>query len=85
MQDEPVNILSHIATHGIHIRQSNSLEPKQLLSLSVLVLYISSTFLDQVSRCEKFGYGVMVTQVAATAPGIVALRSSGKLHREQIL
>ncbi|TSP57610.1 Protein broad-minded [Bagarius yarrelli] len=31
----------------------------------------------QVSRCEKFGYGVMVTQVAATAPGIVALRSSG--------
>lgn len=31
----------------------------------------------QVSRCEKFGYGVMVTQVAATAPGAVALHSSG--------
>lgn len=31
----------------------------------------------QVSRCEKFGYGVMVTQVAATAPGVVALHSSG--------
>lgn len=31
----------------------------------------------QVSRCEKFGYGVMVTQVAATAPGVMALRSSG--------
>ncbi|KAF3703043.1 Protein broad-minded TBC1 domain family member 32 [Channa argus] len=31
----------------------------------------------QVSRCEKFGYGVMVTQVAATAPGVVALCSSG--------
>ncbi|KAL6096154.1 tbc1d32 [Pungitius sinensis] len=31
----------------------------------------------QVSRCEKFGYGVMVTQVAATAPGIEALHSSG--------
>ncbi|XP_017312018.2 protein broad-minded isoform X2 [Ictalurus punctatus] len=31
----------------------------------------------QVSRCEKFGYGVMVTQFAATSPGIVALRSSG--------
>ena len=30
-----------------------------------------------MSRCEKFGYGVMVTQVAATAPGVVALRSSG--------
>uniref|UniRef100_A0AAY4BMH9 Protein broad-minded n=1 Tax=Denticeps clupeoides TaxID=299321 RepID=A0AAY4BMH9_9TELE len=31
----------------------------------------------QVSPCEKFGYGVMVTQVAATAPGITALCSSG--------
>ena len=30
-----------------------------------------------MSRCEKFGYGVMVTQVAATAPGVVALHSSG--------
>lgn len=34
-------------------------------------------FFSQVSRCEKFGYGVMVTQVAATAPGVVALHSSG--------
>nr|XP_039247521.1 protein broad-minded-like [Styela clava] len=31
----------------------------------------------QVSKCEKFGYGVMVTQVAATAPGIVALQLAG--------
>ncbi|KAM9703168.1 protein broad-minded [Menidia menidia] len=31
----------------------------------------------QVSRCEKFGYGVMVTQVAATAPGVAALQASG--------
>ncbi|KAM8846117.1 protein broad-minded [Synchiropus picturatus] len=31
----------------------------------------------QVSRCEKFGYGVMVTQVAATAPGAAALHKSG--------
>lgn len=30
-----------------------------------------------MSRCEKFGYGVMVTQVAATAPGVVALHCSG--------
>lgn len=30
-----------------------------------------------MSSCEKFGYGVMVTQVAATAPGVVALHSSG--------
>ncbi|KAM9798244.1 protein broad-minded, partial [Neosynchiropus ocellatus] len=31
----------------------------------------------QVSRCEKFGYGVMVTQLAATAPGAAALLKSG--------
>ncbi|XP_077366165.1 protein broad-minded isoform X2 [Festucalex cinctus] len=31
----------------------------------------------QVSRCEKFGYGVMVTQVAATAAGSTALQRSG--------
>ncbi|XP_041376240.1 protein broad-minded-like isoform X2 [Gigantopelta aegis] len=31
----------------------------------------------QVSKCEKFGYGVMVTQVAATAPGMVALQNTG--------
>ncbi|XP_057678869.1 protein broad-minded isoform X3 [Corythoichthys intestinalis] len=31
----------------------------------------------QVSRCEKFGYGVMVTQLAATAPGAAALHRSG--------
>lgn len=31
----------------------------------------------QVSRCEKFGYGVMMTQVAATAPGVMALHKSG--------
>uniref|UniRef100_A0AAR2LDU1 Protein broad-minded n=1 Tax=Pygocentrus nattereri TaxID=42514 RepID=A0AAR2LDU1_PYGNA len=44
------------------------------------VTYMFSRFTKklQVSRCEKFGYGVMVTQVAATAPGIVALHSSGK-------
>lgn len=31
----------------------------------------------QVSKCEKFGYGCMLTQVAATAPGIVALQNTG--------
>ncbi|KAJ6655237.1 hypothetical protein lerEdw1_005581 [Lerista edwardsae] len=31
----------------------------------------------QVSGCEKFGYGVIVSQVAATASGAVALQSSG--------
>ncbi|KAL5021697.1 hypothetical protein ScPMuIL_000852 [Solemya velum] len=33
----------------------------------------------QVSKCEKFGYGCMVTQVAATAPGIFALSNTGYL------
>ncbi|KXJ12151.1 Protein broad-minded [Exaiptasia diaphana] len=35
----------------------------------------------QVSKCEKFGYGVMVCQFAATAPGIVALEKKGYLQR----
>ncbi|GFR74597.1 protein broad-minded-like [Elysia marginata] len=34
----------------------------------------------QVSKCEKFGYGYMVTQVAATAPGIQALESTGYIR-----
>lgn len=33
----------------------------------------------KVSKCEKFGYGFMVTQVAGTAPGMVALQKTGKL------
>ncbi|KAM8832406.1 protein broad-minded isoform 2-T2 [Spinachia spinachia] len=43
------------------------------------VSYMFSRFTKklQVSRCEKFGYGVMVTQVAATAPGVAALHGSG--------
>lgn len=35
----------------------------------------------QVSKCEKFGYGLMVTQIAATAPGMVALENRGFLKR----
>ncbi|CAL8318203.1 unnamed protein product [Merluccius merluccius] len=59
--------------------------PKGLLllhntgALSGCVAYMFSRFVRklQVSHCEKFGYGVMVTQVAATAPGVMALRDSG--------
>uniref|UniRef100_A0A4W5QWM9 BROMI middle region domain-containing protein n=1 Tax=Hucho hucho TaxID=62062 RepID=A0A4W5QWM9_9TELE len=43
------------------------------------VTYMFSRFTKklQTRPCVKFGYGVMVTQVAATAPGVVALHSSG--------
>ncbi|XP_058470167.1 protein broad-minded [Solea solea] len=59
--------------------------PKGLLllqqtgAINECVSYMFSRFSKklQVSRCEKFGYGVMVTQVAATAPGVAALHSSG--------
>ncbi|KAM4693395.1 protein broad-minded [Discoglossus pictus] len=59
--------------------------PKGLLllqqtgAISECVSYMFSRFTKklQVSRCEKFGYGVMVTQVAATAPGALALQQSG--------
>uniref|UniRef100_A0A3B4WUY0 Protein broad-minded n=1 Tax=Seriola lalandi dorsalis TaxID=1841481 RepID=A0A3B4WUY0_SERLL len=58
--------------------------PKGLLllqqtgAINECVSYMFSRFTKklQVSRCEKFGYGVMVTQVAATAPGVVALHCS---------
>ena len=30
-----------------------------------------------MSKCEKFGYGFMLTQVSATSPGMVALQSTG--------
>ncbi|KAA0708365.1 Protein broad-minded TBC1 domain family member 32 [Triplophysa tibetana] len=64
-----------------------SATPKGLLllqqtgAINECVTYMFSRFTKklQVSRCEKFGYGVMVTQVAATAPGIVALQSSVNL------
>ena len=32
---------------------------------------------SQVSKCQKFGYGCMVTQVASTASGMKALLDSG--------
>uniref|UniRef100_A0A8C3AYS1 Protein broad-minded n=1 Tax=Cyclopterus lumpus TaxID=8103 RepID=A0A8C3AYS1_CYCLU len=59
--------------------------PKGLLllqqtgAIGECVSYMFSRFTKklQVSRCEKFGYGVMVTQVAATAPGVAALHKSG--------
>ncbi|KAK5879748.1 hypothetical protein CesoFtcFv8_022841 [Champsocephalus esox] len=59
--------------------------PKGLLllqqtgAITECISYMFSRFTKklQVSRCEKFGYGVMVTQVAATAPGVAALHTSG--------
>ncbi|XP_053193388.1 protein broad-minded [Scomber japonicus] len=48
-------------------------------AMNECVSYMFSRFTKklQVSRCEKFGYGVMVTQLAATAPGVAALHRSG--------
>ena len=37
----------------------------------------NSVGIFQVSKCEKFGYGFMVTMVASTAPGMVALYETG--------
>lgn len=34
-------------------------------------------FCLQVSKCEKFGYGYMMSQVAATPPGTEALQQTG--------
>ena len=39
------------------------------------------TFILQVSKVEKFGYGYMATQVASTAAGVVELLNSGRWCR----
>lgn len=49
-----------------------------------LLLISYHTFL-QARPCDKFGYGVMVTQVAATTPGVVALHSSGTSYYMTVL
>ncbi|XP_062858509.1 protein broad-minded isoform X2 [Trichomycterus rosablanca] len=67
------NLLNFAATpKGLQLLQHTG-------ALQECVAYMFSRYTKklQVSSCEKFGYGVMVTQVAATAPGVVALRSSG--------
>ncbi|XP_041951920.1 protein broad-minded isoform X1 [Alosa sapidissima] len=67
------NLLNFAATpQGLLLLQQTG-------AINECVTYMFSRFTKklQVSRCEKFGYGVMVTQVAATAPGVVALHSSG--------
>ncbi|XP_060609239.2 protein broad-minded isoform X1 [Anolis sagrei] len=59
--------------------------PKGLLLLqntgtvNECVTYMFNRFTKnlQVSGCEKFGYGLILSQVAATAPGAIALQSSG--------
>jgi hypothetical protein len=43
----------------------------------VLFLYSRYERKLQVSNCEKFGYGYLMSQVAATAPGILALDGTG--------
>uniref|UniRef100_A0A8D0CYK9 Protein broad-minded n=1 Tax=Sander lucioperca TaxID=283035 RepID=A0A8D0CYK9_SANLU len=81
------------STQDVHIWEETLLDsllnfaatPKGLLllqqtgAINECLSYMFSRFTKklQVSRCEKFGYGVMVTQVAATAPGVAALHSSG--------
>ncbi|XP_063773307.1 protein broad-minded isoform X2 [Pseudophryne corroboree] len=52
---------------------------QQTGAINECVTYMFSRFTKklQVSRSEKFGYGLMVTQVAAIAPGAVALQKSG--------
>ena len=34
----------------------------------------------QVSKCEKFGYGVLVSQISSTKPGMQALHNTGLIR-----
>ncbi|XP_041453945.1 protein broad-minded-like [Lytechinus variegatus] len=54
------------------------LQQTGVINECVAYMYGRYTKKLQVSKMEKFGYGTMVTQVSATAPGMVALQSSGE-------
>ncbi|XP_078471595.1 protein broad-minded [Lampetra planeri] len=67
------NLLNFAATpRGLLLLQQTG-------AIGQCVAYMFSRYTSklQVSKCEKFGYGVMVTQVSATAPGIAAVNNSG--------
>ena len=49
----------------------------QVQSLSVLAVDEIPWFCFQVSKCEKFGYGCMVTQLASTVAGMLELHNCG--------
>ena len=46
---------------------------------NMMCTLLDGHILKQVSKCEKFGYGYMLSQVVATAPGVVALQQTGKV------
>lgn len=52
---------------------------QQTGALGECVSYMYSRYVRklQVSKCEKFGYGYMMSQIASTAPGILALQNAG--------
>ncbi|CAG5121521.1 unnamed protein product [Candidula unifasciata] len=70
LQDNLLNFAS--TAKGILLLQQTG-------ALSECIQYMYSRYDKklQVSKCEKFGYGYMVTQVAATATGIQALQGTG--------
>ncbi|ESO96909.1 hypothetical protein LOTGIDRAFT_231711 [Lottia gigantea] len=53
------------------------LQQKEIINECVSYMYDRYKQKLQVGKFEKFGYGVMVTQVAGTAPGIAALQNTG--------
>ncbi|XP_022098111.1 protein broad-minded-like [Acanthaster planci] len=67
------NLLNFATTpKGLHLLQQTG-----AINECIAYMYNRSAKKLQVSKTEKFGYGSMVTQVAATAPGIVALQRTG--------
>nr|CAB3266841.1 protein broad-minded-like [Phallusia mammillata] len=70
------NLLNFAATpQGLLLLQQTG-------AINECVAYMHSRYTKklQVSKCEKFGYGVMVTQLASTAAGTMALQHAGFLR-----
>ncbi|XP_045551642.1 protein broad-minded isoform X2 [Salmo salar] len=79
-QSHPWHVLSGAAEYSGLGGDFPELEPAELFchseSPAAPPAYSRFTKKLQARPCDKFGYGVRVTQVAATAPGVVALHSS---------
>ncbi|XP_071503621.1 protein broad-minded-like [Diadema antillarum] len=71
------NLLDNLLNFAGTAKGMLLLQQTGVINECVAYMYGRYTKKLQVSKMEKFGYGAMVTQVSATAPGMVALQSSG--------
>uniref|UniRef100_A0A8D2CNU1 Protein broad-minded n=1 Tax=Sciurus vulgaris TaxID=55149 RepID=A0A8D2CNU1_SCIVU len=72
------NLLDDLLNFACHSQRIATSSKKQV-AINECVTFMFNRYAKklQISRQKKFGYGVLVTQVASTAAGAVALQNSG--------